>query len=654
MCGISIIINHHGINTNEILKMNQLISHRGPDDEGFYLADLKTKQAYHAYGNDTQNIIKDKLFNLKSLNNNSCHIALAHRRLSIIDLTIEGHQPMMSHDKHFVIVFNGEIYNYKLIRRELESKGVKFDSKTDTEVIVNAWSVWGEDCLSKLEGMFAFVIYDIRENQLFAIRDRFGIKPLYIFQDGKGLYIASEIKQFTAISTWKAEQNYQVVYDFLNWSLLDHTNETFFKNVSQVRSGEIIQIDLLNTKNNFHRKKWYHLKVNKYAKDYKHEVNEYNKLFINSVSSHLRADVPVGSCLSGGIDSSSIVGIINVLNENNGLQKTFSALSEEPLLNEYQWIDQVLKKYQVDAYFVTPTVELLKSELDNLTYYQDEPFVSTSPFAQWCVFKLANEQGIKVMLDGQGADEQLGGYAAYWGVLLAEKIKKGQLFQFFREYFFIKKYSGLSNYSLFQRIVNPFVNGRFSNLIRKNFTENHEMPSWLDLDNLQVDKRDPFLLLNARTPSFQKFSNLQIQSINLQSLLHYEDRNSMAHSIEARVPFLDHRLVEKSLSLPTQYKFKNGVSKRILRDSIKSYLPDRIYNRHDKIGFATAEENWMKSEYNDFFFEMIHQTIENPSSVVNKSALQLVNDIFSGKKEFSSLPWRIISYGNWLKCYNVN
>ncbi len=654
MCGLSAIFTVTGIDTLQLQKMNSLIAHRGPDDEGFYLCDIGSKQAYHVYGEDTQSAFKRHTLSLGTIKNNTCQIALGHRRLSIIDLTIDGHQPMTSSDKRFIIVFNGEIYNYKILRKELEEQGSKFRSQTDTEVIVNAWSIWQEQTLSRLEGMFTLVIYDTLEHKMYAARDRFGIKPLYYFQDKTGIYFASEIKQFMAINTWKVQQNYQIVYDFLNWSLLDHTNETFFKDVFQVRPGELIRIEILNEQIKLHSTKWYHLSLNDYSKSYEQEVVQYKKLFTNSVQTHLNADVPVGSCLSGGIDSSSIVGIINTLKGRHKLQKTFSSLSEDPLLDESQWINEVLKKYQLDAHFIKPNVKLLESSLDDLTYYQDEPFSTTSPFAQWCVFKLAKEQGIKVMLDGQGADEQLGGYAAYWGILLAEKIKNGQLLQFINEYISIRKNSGLSHYSLFQRIVNPFVNGRFSNTIRKIFTDNYDLPFWLDLDESQIDKRDPFLMLNARTPSFQQYSRIQTQSINLQSLLHFEDRNSMAHSIEARVPFLDHRVVEKSLSLPTQYKFKQGVSKRILRDSMKNYLPERIYNRHDKIGFATAEETWMKSEHKEFFHEMIQQTIKHPSSVVNKAVIQHTDAIFAGKKEFSSLPWKIISYGNWLKCFNVH
>ncbi|WP_281401108.1 asparagine synthase (glutamine-hydrolyzing) [sulfur-oxidizing endosymbiont of Gigantopelta aegis] len=572
MCGLTAIIATNSVNINELISMNDTIIHRGPDDEGFFLKSFSSDLSM-TFSRDKHDFKHYDEESYKQFN-----VGLGHRRLSILDLTSAGHQPMTSHDNNLTIIFNGEIYNYKALRVLLNKEGFIFKTQTDTEVILNAWSFWGESCLSKLEGMFSIIIFNNKTNTLYAIRDRFGIKPLYYFQNDRGIYFASEIKQFMAINTWKATQNYQIVYDFLNWSLIDHTNETFFKGVYQVLPGEILKLTISNKKINTLRKMWYSLSFSLPFLEYNDEKNSYKDLFVNSVSMHLQADVSVGSCLSGGIDSSSIVGVINSLKKNNQTQKTFSALSHDPRIDESKWIDCVVKAQSLDAYFITPTASLLENSLNELTYSQDEPFRSTSTFAQWCVFKLAHEQGVKVMIDGQGADEQLGGYASFWGVLLAEKICKGHWSDFSEEYKAILKNSGLSYFSLFQRVVNPFVKGRFSGIIRNIITDNKITPPWFDFKESLVDKRDPFLLLNSRTSSFQQFSIAQTKSINLQSLLHLEDRNSMAHSVEARVPFLDHNLVEKSLSLPTEYKFKQGVSKRILRDAMKNYIPEKIYN----------------------------------------------------------------------------
>ena len=655
MCGISVIISPGFINTKDIVLMNKIISHRGPDDEGFYLADSKNKQYKQFSHTDSHYEIKTKYSKINSVDRHSYNLALGHRRLSIVDLSAAGHQPMISNNGRYSIVFNGEIYNYKKIRQQLKSQGIQFKSNTDTEVLLNAWLIWGSKCLSRLKGMFSFVIYDQLTNKLYAVRDRFGIKPLYYYStDQKTIYFASEIKQFTVLKQWQARQNYQVVYDFLNWGLTDHGHETFFKDVYQILPGEYLSVSMVNGQLLIKKTIWYKLAINSLVDNYEQEVASYQSLLVNSVNEHLNSDVHVGSCLSGGIDSSSIVGIVNTRKARKQIQKTFSALSEAPELDEGKWIDMVHNRYQLDAYFVTPSMNTLEASLNELTYYQDEPFGSSSAFAQWCVFKLAKENNIKVMLDGQGADEQLGGYASFRGVLLAEKLKQFHWSEFFSEYHWIKKYSGLSHNQLFQRVINPFVSGSLGNIIRKTFTDTYEQPNWLDIDFNAINPDDPFNKLGARTPSCQLYSIVQVQHSNLQSLLHLEDRNSMAHSIEARVPFLDHELVEKSISLPTRYKFHQGVSKRVLRDAMRDNLPDEIYRRYDKIGFATAEEKWMKSDKQDFFYDRVMQAINNDSSVINNNILPQVDAIFSGSKPFSTLVWRIISYGNWLKCYHVH
>src|SRR5262245_46375753 len=386
MCGLSALFDPKGGDLEPAIRaMNRAVQHRGPDDEGF---------AFFADG--------------------SSRLALGHRRLSIVDLSAAGHQPMTSGDGGLCIIYNGEVYNWIELRAELEKEGARFTTRSDTEVMLEAYRRWGEKCLERFNGMFAFILVDWPRRRVFAARDRFGVKPLYYWVSPRGqLAFASEIKQFGVLEGWRPVLNGQRAYDFINWGLFDHTAETLFRGVRQLRGGEYVSASIDSLANGVTPQRWYRLSPKESPEN---PVRAWRELLEDSVRLRLRADVPVGSCLSGGLDSSSIVCVANRALRSAGaqsLQRTFSARSSDPRFDEGRFIDAVLRHTGVANAQVDPPAARLFDELPGLTWHQDEPFGSTSIYAQSHVFKLAAQNGVKVMLDGQGADEQLAGYPSF-------------------------------------------------------------------------------------------------------------------------------------------------------------------------------------------------------------------------------------------------
>ena len=441
MCGVSGFFSITPETANVVGQMTDLIRHRGPDDEGFVLFQSLSAMPRICGGQDTPSDAyqagtayapKEKL---NTLSDYPVALALGHRRLSIVDLSPMGHQPMSSADGRYWIVYNGEVYNHVELRAELEACGYQFVSHSDTEVIIAAYREWGKEAVTRFNGMFGFLIYDREQCSLFVARDRFGVKPLYYQVTESGIAFASEIKQFTVLPHWQAQMNGQRVYDFLNWGITDHTDETLFAGVFQLRGGQALELDLQAiTDGRQHYVaggklpvfSWYQLKPQPFVGTMSDASEQFRDKLVDAVRLRLRADVPVGSCLSGGLDSSSIVCIANQLlreQDAHSLQKTFSACADVAKFDERKWIDIVVNATDVDAHYVYPALSGLFDEAPAITWHQDEPFGSTSIYAQWSVFRLAAEQKVKVMLDGQGADEQLAGYHGFFGPHLATLFK---------------------------------------------------------------------------------------------------------------------------------------------------------------------------------------------------------------------------------------
>jgi asparagine synthase (glutamine-hydrolysing) len=553
------------------------------------------------------------------------------------------------------ITYNGEIYNYVELRAELAAAGHAFHTGTDTEVILAAWREWGERCLARFNGMFAFALFDRRTRRLFAARDRFGVKPLYLWSTPTGgLALASEVKQFTAHPHWSARVNGQRAYDFLNWGLSDHTGETLFASVRQLRGGEFL-LTSLEAATSASPQRWYELRPAPFEGDFAAAAEQFRARLDDAVRLRLRSDVPVGSCLSGGLDSSTLVCTMRAqLGERAAArQNTFSAGSDVARYDERSFIAHVTAATCAVNHATVPSVGGLLAELDAVTWHQDEPFGSTSIYAQWCVFRLAREHGVAVMLDGQGADEALGGYHGYFGPHLAGLLRHGRWPMFWREAAAARALHGQSLALQAQLVANELLPAAVSDRLRRAAGRTVRAPAHLDLNRLGAAPRSPHPpAVDLRTP-IRSLGIAQLTALNLPMLLRYEDRDSMAHGVEARLPFLDYRLVEFCLGLPEEHKIAGGWTKRVLREAMRDRLPEAIRLRRDKLGFATAEEVWMRGPQRETFLQLVDQAVDDAGGILTPAAKLKARRMLAGEEPFGFLVWRFISFGAWLRLFNV-
>lgn len=668
MCGIVCLITKPPVVPQLVKAMNNSVRHRGPDDEGYVFFGGEGPSCLGG-GDTPQEVFSSNTpysprADVCSMYVPDCHLAFGHRRLSIQDLSPLGHQPMCYLNRYWII-YNGEVYNFVELRRELEAKGYKFISHSDTEVILAAYDHWGAECLNHFNGMWAFVLYDAVYGRIFASRDRFGVKPLYYFvSPSGGIAFASEIKQFTVLPDWQARINGQRVYDFLNWALLDHTDETLFQGVFQVPSGGSVEIDISDVLygdiyqpyKRLPSTTWWDLSPRDFQGSLETAALEFKEALHNSVRLRLRSDVPVGSCLSGGLDSSSIVCVMNEIlhdQEAIGMQKTFSACSEIARFDERLYIDEILNVTNVKPHYVFPAPHLFFDSLEEIVWHQDEPICSASVFAQWLVFQSASENSVRVMLDGQGADELLAGYSTFIGPYLAGLWKRGNLSQLWSE---AKGFAGNHEYSicyLGQLVVNMLISDKLRAIYRKLTDTRPHSPSWLDVTKLGAIGKDPFIGSGYYTDSIQRMSYAQTRKCNLPMLLHWEDRNSMAHSVESRIPFLDFQLAEFLFGLPDQYKLNQGTSKIVLREGTRGLLPDKIRLRCDKMGFVTPEEVWVRETCPELFIEYLRDAIDASRGILKPEALTMAKSMIDGKKPFDHTIVRLISFGIWLKKFEI-
>jgi asparagine synthase (glutamine-hydrolysing) len=655
MCGLSALFSLEKFDVAPYIRpMNDLIRHRGPDDEGYALFMQKEGDKVILGGEDSpDSVYQSGLPNtpkgsIQEWSRHPCRFAMGHRRLSIQDLSPAGHQPMITPDGRYVLIYNGEIYNFVELREELTSFGYIFNSHTDTEVILAAYSEWGADCLKRFNGMFAFVLFDIQNEEIFAARDRFGIKPLYYWFSSKGfLAFASEIKQFSVLPGWRALLNDHRAYEFFSRSWQDHTKETLFVGVNQLQGGEFVQCHLSDIHNLLPIKKWYELKPQKVDLDFERSGEQLKELFYDSIRLQLRADVPIGTGLSGGLDSSSIVCAINELLRGKGnhiLQNTFSSCSHIEAYDERQFIEEVVRKTQVKVHYTFPSLKELFSAYDKILWHQDEPSLGTSIYAEWCVFRMVSEESsVKVTLEGHGADELLGGYPIFFKARLQNLLFSGSWIELIREYYSIRKiHSNNSHLSL--------ING-----LRKIFTGSGQQtyafkPAWL---NIPYDN-DNLLTHIKNKNTVNDLSQVQLLYSSLPAQLHWADRDSMAHSIECRVPFLDHRIVEFVMGCPEEYKIKHGITKRILRKFMGDKLPEKIAQRTDKMGYVTPEEVWVKKDAPDVFMKAVKRGLEQSKGKLNNDLiLKSASRIIYGTAPYDPALWRVISFGAWMDRFSV-
>ena len=669
MCGIAGILAGVPIESDYIVAMNDTLRHRGPDDEGYFLASVDDHSCLGGpdtpaavYAQETPYAPSGE-FRVQAVADS--YLALGHRRLSIVDLSPLGHQPMKYGDRYW-IVYNGEVYNHHELRRELELAGYSFRSHSDTEIILASYDYWGADCLSRFNGMWAFALYDRQKQTLLLSRDRFGVKPLYYWISPAGFCaFASEIKAFTVLPGWNPRVNGQRVYDFLTWGVLDHTDETMFAGVFQLPGGCCVHLGTSEDARGQLAKlpgerlpgivRWYELRGSAFSGSLADAADEFLHRFEDSVRLRLRADVPVGSCLSGGLDSSSIVCVANrFLRQQSAaeVQKTFSACARVKRFDERNFVDEVVGLTGVDAHYTYPEIDGLFSSLDAITWHQDEPFGSTSIYAQWSVFRLAAENGVKVMLDGQGADEQLAGYHGYFGPFLSHLFRRGNWRKLSSELRAIRGLHGYA-YSQLGRMLGAYLFPALRLRAAALVGGAAHSAEWLDCGQLGIGPKDPFRALFGQFNDVSDLSRAQLTSTSVPMLLHWEDRDSMAHSIESRVPFLDYRLVEFTLGLPDEYKLSRGVTKIVQREGLRGILPEAVRMRMDKLGFVTPEEVWLRETGTEDFRSLLQQAVDCTGGVVKPAVMEILEKMVRGERRFDFFIWRLISFGAWVRCFGV-
>lgn len=596
MCGISglVIKKQNSVNLKEVVHaMSQSIKHRGPDGEGFLFAN--ESQTIPVSTNDSPSFKRFDLNYVPQKNisevNGNFNIAFAHRRLSIIDLSESGHQPMALSDGKYWITYNGEIYNYLELKKELEAEGAKFVSSSDTEVVLHAYKLWGVDCLDKFNGMWSFCLYDVEKQELFCARDRFGVKPFYYVDNDNAFAFASEQKAFVKSGLIKAEMNEKALHNYLINNRMEPEENNFFEGIKELWPSHYLIYNLKS--HQIHTYRYFKLEP-----DYDYEtdllsdeevIKQIREKLINAVDLRLRSDVAVGSCLSGGVDSSVLAALMSKDRKNPVY--FFTSVFKNKEGDESYFADLMAKHVNGIHKTIEPTSEGLFKELETLVYSQDVPIWDTSTYAQYKVMELAKQNNIKVVLDGQGADELFAGYhhhfVAKWNYLMSY----GNVFGMIRDMNQSKK-TIASPFSLF---IKEKIKANYNTYLKNNapyfkddFVNKYETVNpvqYLDKVNHQL----AYDITNARLKAFLKC----------------EDRCGMWHSVESRTPFSDDiELINLLFSINGNRKMKNGISKYFLREAVKDQLPKEIYSRYDKMGFETPMNKWIGSNYKAIFEEV--------------------------------------------------
>ena len=607
----------NAVNATLLKEMTDAIKHRGPDDEGYLLKDKRGIQVFS--GEDSPAEIKSLYPVLNfSLNVSDKHskkstantitqeniiLGMGFRRLSILELKPIGHQPMRDKELGIVLCYNGEIYNYLELREELKAKGYKFFSNSDTEVIIKAYHCWQENCVQHFNGMWAFSLWDERNNMLFCSRDRYGIKPFYYaVQDGV-LYWGSEIKQLLLTPIDKTLNQAMIWRSIKINSFMVYDDETYWQNIHCLKPGH----NLIVVNGNLNIKQYYDLDIANFESSrlsFNEAVEQYRSIFLDSIAINLRSDVEIGATLSGGMDSSAIV--CSAVHKKGEPLKTFSsyyACTKE--LDERKWIEKIVQKTSCPNYLVSPKAEDAICWWEKLTYLDDLPlsaaFVSIN-----AVMQEAHKQGIKVLLAGQGSDEISAGYRHSLYRYFADLIRNMQIGRLAKELpEYLKKdnktFSKLGKIKLSTFLpesslyhlefcyyrFEPF-NRAFTNEAEKSCSE-------------QILKK----IADIKASRLSNFLYNMIHNTSLQTLLHFDDRIAMANSVESRVPFLDYRLVDFVFSLPSTYKIKPPYTKVIHRSAMQELIPDEIYRRQDKGIFSSPfYQVWLKNELKPFISDI--------------------------------------------------
>ena len=606
--------------------MKDFISHRGPDGEGTWL-------------------------------DQESNICLGHRRLAIID-TEHGHQPLQTQDGKLIIVFNGEIYNYVELRKELVNKGHPIMSHSDTEVLLYAYREWGDDCLKHLIGMFAFAIWDRKKRRLFCARDRVGIKPFYYFWDKQNFAFASEIKSILASSFVKAEPNLDGLQDYTTFQFcLD--DKTMFKDIYKLEPGWFMVVDYDNQELKVKKSQYWDIC---YTIDTTHDEKWFNNkllaLLEDSIAMHLRSDVPLGAHLSGGLDSSTVVSLAMRFLPNSRINTFTGAFAEGEAYDETKYAKSVAKSIEAEYNEIYIKGSDFSDIFPKLIYSMDEPAAGPGLVPQYYVSKLASEK-VTVVLGGQGGDEIFIGYARYLIASLEKCISDSINGSFNQGSDHLNLNSITENLHTLQSYI-PML---------KTFWKNGLFDSWDKRYFQLIDRREGSIdlysdqLFNTNYSSFESFYKIFNRPKNssitakmsyfdikgsLPALLQVEDRTSMLASIESRVPLLDHRILEFMATVPENIKFKNGDTKYLFKNLAKPILPKEIYERKDKMGFPTPLEKWVKNEAKDFVLDTLLSNSARQRGIYN---IQKLEHAIVNEPKFGRVVWGLLSIETWYKTF---
>jgi asparagine synthase (glutamine-hydrolysing) len=588
MCGIAGIIAPTGFDPRELRVLSDALEHRGPNGFGYLLASAQGDVRIHLNSHPAPG------------EQPSAVLGFAHRRLSILDLSDASLQPMADESGNIAVCYNGELYNCRELRDELRAHGFAFRTTGDTEVLVQAYRAWGPDCVKRFNGMWAFALYDRRARTVLLSRDRFGIKPLHYALHAARLYFASEIKALLAIPGLRRMPNLQTVSLFLQTGLTDTTDDTFFDGIARLPAAHYATVSLVGETTSVRPHRYWDLPGETVRISERDAVDRFRTHFVDAVRSHTLSDVPVGTCLSGGLDSSSIVCAATELRRRadltNYTHRAYGYVAADARFSEKRYMDAVANATGVEMSYVECSDHRFLDTIPHVIAAQDEPFGSASIAVQYLVFERARQTGVTVMLDGQGADEVLGGYHHLLAGLAQHFLTTRQLLRYLR---LRRRYAAETGASFpiadrtAAAAIAPDGLRRFALRARSALGGGMRAAALApaELGVLTAALRDaaqPDAGAWRPTEDLNDVLESYVRSLSLPALLRYEDRNSMAHSIEARVPFLDHRLVEFAFSLPDHLKINGARTKHVLREAMAGVLPESVRTRKDKLGFKAT------------------------------------------------------------------
>lgn len=624
MCGIAGSWSRVGSDADgqRLARGLETIRHRGPDDLGVF------------HWHDPAS---------------SDRVDLGLVRLAILDLSAAGHQPMSLPGGRFTISFNGEITNYVELREELSRQGERFASETDTEVLLRAWARWGTAALARLEGMYAVAVLDTQARTLTLARDPYGVKPLFYSADQQRLVFNSELPGLLAAIGTTPRLDWQAATDYLQWSAYDHNERTFVDGVHQLAPGHYLVMDIGRGTIGEPIRFWTPPIATTFSGSFAAAAESVRELFLDSVRRNLQSDVPVGIALSGGLDSSAIVGAVRHLDRKAPIE-TFSFVSPGFAESEHEWVALVADATGARSHTVTAARDDLEHDLDDLIMSQGEPFGSTSIYAQYRVFRLAREHGIVVTLDGQGGDELFAGYHGYAPQRMHSLLERGRVTEAVRFANRWGHWPGRSAARLWPQALGQFLPASRQGAILK--PRRSPMLDARALHERGIDLSFP-AVRPVRAPGARVKSYLQaaLTRHGLPALLRHGDRNSMRFAIESRVPFLDRRLTEHALSLPEDWLIgRDGTSKRILREAMRGIVPDAVVDRRDKIGFSTPQQGWLER------LCAAPVDMEHPIGLLSQGLDGTVAGGYSQAelRWGSGGPWRLVNLRRWVSLMGID